>query len=71
MQVRTQTRAGVDVQLRAQPLVQPFQVSHMTTETVDIVTLRLLDPDGTEAGLGEISADAGHGQDGPAIAAQA
>jgi len=71
MSVPTRTRLTFEVGLRALPLVQPFQVSHMTTETVDIITLRLLDPQGAEAGRGEISADAGHGQDGPAIAGQA
>jgi L-alanine-DL-glutamate epimerase-like enolase superfamily enzyme len=61
--------ASVIVERR--PLVQPFQVSHLTTETVDIVRLRLWDAEGGPAGDGEISADAGYGQDGPAIADEA
>lgn len=57
--------------VRAQRLVQPFQVSHLTTETVDVVSLELSTLDGECVGLGEISADAGYGQHGAVIATQA
>ncbi|MFI9778711.1 enolase C-terminal domain-like protein [Streptomyces sp. NPDC051956] len=61
--------AAVRVTVEPTPLVRPFQVSHMTTEAVDVVTLRLADHGAS--GLGEISADPGYDQDGPAIAAEA
>ena len=61
----------VSVDVHAQPLVRPFQVSCMTTATVDVLTLRLTADDGEVEGLGEISAEAGHGQDGAAIADEA
>lgn len=61
----------ITVTVDQRPLVNSFQVSHLTTETVDIVTLRLSAVDGQLTGLGEISADAGYGQFGEAIAAQA
>ncbi|MET9232368.1 enolase C-terminal domain-like protein [Lentzea sp. NPDC003310] len=59
------------VDVRPSPLVRSFRVSHMTTVTVDIVTLTLTTPDGEIAGLGEISADPGYDQDGASIAAEA
>ncbi|SCK51225.1 L-alanine-DL-glutamate epimerase [Streptomyces sp. WMMB 714] len=61
----------VSVTVEQRPLTASFQISHMTIETVDIVRLRLLPADGTAAGEGEIAADIGYGQDGPAIAAEA
>jgi L-alanine-DL-glutamate epimerase-like enolase superfamily enzyme len=60
----------VETRVLSQPLVRPFQVSHLTTRTVDIVTL-MLSADGEVTGLGEISADAGYGQDGADIAGEA
>ncbi|QGV80458.1 ATP-grasp domain-containing protein [Streptomyces ficellus] len=62
---------AVSVTVEPRPLTSSFQISHMTIETVDIVRLRLLSPDGTTTGEGEIAADSGYGQDGPAIAAEA
>jgi L-alanine-DL-glutamate epimerase-like enolase superfamily enzyme len=59
------------IDLRPCPLERPFAVSHMTTEAVDIIRLRLLDADGSEAGLGEISADPGYDQLGADIAREA
>ncbi|HET9138974.1 enolase C-terminal domain-like protein [Actinophytocola sp.] len=56
--------------VHTRPLVRPFPVSHMTTSAVDLVTLELSTRDSV-VGAGEISADAGYDQDGPAIAAQA
>jgi L-alanine-DL-glutamate epimerase-like enolase superfamily enzyme len=61
----------VSVDVHAQPLVRSFRVSRMTTESVDVVSLRLSTEDGVVWGAGEISADAGYGQDGAAIARQA
>jgi L-alanine-DL-glutamate epimerase-like enolase superfamily enzyme len=61
----------VSVDLRSQPLVRAFPISHMTTTSVDLVTLRLRRPDGEVVGEGQISADAGHGQDGAAEAKEA
>ncbi|MFJ8591183.1 ATP-grasp domain-containing protein [Streptomyces sp. NPDC093598] len=61
----------VSVTVEPRPLTSSFQISHMTIETVDIVRLRLLAPDGATTGEGEIAADSGYGQDGPAIAAEA
>ncbi|PKW00392.1 Biotin carboxylase [Streptomyces sp. 1222.5] len=63
--------AQVRVTLRSQPLSQSFRISHMTIRSVDIVRLMLTDPDGRVLGEGEIAADLGYGQDGPAIAAEA
>ncbi len=60
----------VSVTVGPRPLIRPFQVSHMTTEAVDIVRLRLIDADGP-GGEGEISADPGYDQDGATIAAEA
>ncbi len=59
------------VGLRPCPLAHPFAVSHMTTTDVDLVSVRLLDADGAEAGLGEISADPGYEQRGEDIAREA
>ncbi|MFH8757252.1 ATP-grasp domain-containing protein [Streptomyces atroolivaceus] len=60
----------VCVTLESRPLTRSFQISHMTIETVDILRLRLLSGGGS-TGEGEIAADSGYGQDGPAIAAEA
>ncbi|MBT2508566.1 ATP-grasp domain-containing protein [Streptomyces sp. ISL-98] len=60
----------VSLTLEARPLTSSFQISHMTIETVDILRLRLL-AGGVTVGEGEIAADSGYGQDGPAIAAEA
>ncbi|MFE4536903.1 ATP-grasp domain-containing protein [Streptomyces scopuliridis] len=60
----------VSVTLESRPLTSSFQISHMTIETVDLLRLRLLSG-GECAGEGEIAADSGYGQDGPAIAAEA
>ncbi|MFJ4186389.1 ATP-grasp domain-containing protein [Kitasatospora sp. NPDC089509] len=60
----------VSVTVEPRRLTSSFQISHMTIETVDIVRLRLLSADGVD-GEGEIAADLGYGQDGPAIAAEA
>ncbi|MEU7885534.1 enolase C-terminal domain-like protein [Microbispora bryophytorum] len=62
---------SVTVDVHARALLQSFQVSHLTTETVDVVRLRLTEPGGAVSGEGEISADAGYGQDGQAIAREA
>lgn len=59
------------IDVRPCPLERPFAVSHMTTEAVDLVRLRLLDAGGGVAGLGEISADPGYNQLGPDIAREA
>ncbi|MFD4412071.1 ATP-grasp domain-containing protein [Streptomyces sp. NPDC058467] len=61
----------VSVTVRAHPLTHPFQISHMTIRSVDLVRLLLADADGEVLGEGEIAADLGYGQDGPAIAAEA
>jgi len=61
----------VTVTVDQRPLVSSFQVSHLTTETVDLVTLRLSTADGQVTGLGEISADEGYDQYGDSIAAEA
>ncbi|MEU9119084.1 enolase C-terminal domain-like protein [Streptomyces sp. NPDC048506] len=61
----------VEVTVHRHQLVRSFQVSHNTTEGVDLVHLRLRTADGALAGEGEVSADAGFGQDGPLIATQA
>ncbi|MEV7532535.1 ATP-grasp domain-containing protein [Streptomyces hydrogenans] len=61
---------GVSVTIETRPLTTSFQISHMTIETVDILRLRLLDGDRI-LGEGEIAADRGYGQDGPAIADEA
>lgn len=61
---------AVSVTLESRPLTSSFQISHMTIETVDILRLRLLSGGGI-TGEGEIAADSGYGQDGPAIAAEA
>jgi L-alanine-DL-glutamate epimerase-like enolase superfamily enzyme len=66
--VQVLPRASVDV--RPHELVRSFEVSHGTTATVTAVALRLCAGDGAD-GLGEIAADATHGQDGAAIAARA
>ncbi|MFJ6610193.1 ATP-grasp domain-containing protein [Streptomyces sp. NPDC091289] len=60
----------VCVSLEPRPLTSSFRISHMTIETVDHLRLRLLH-DGRTVGEGEITADSGYGQDGPAIAAEA
>lgn len=61
---------SVVVTVEARPLVRSFQVSHLTTAVVDVVTLRLSAGDGAD-GFGEVAADAGYHQDGPSIAAHA
>lgn len=61
----------VTLEVRELPLLRAFPVSHMTTTAVDIVTLTLALPGGGPAGIGEISADPGYGQDGAAIAREA
>ncbi|MFD5691919.1 ATP-grasp domain-containing protein [Streptomyces rubiginosohelvolus] len=60
----------VCVDLEPRPLTSSFRISHMTIETVDHLRLRLLQG-GRTVGEGEITADSGYGQDGPAIAAEA
>ncbi|MFE8914585.1 ATP-grasp domain-containing protein [Streptomyces globisporus] len=60
----------VCVDLEPRPLTSSFRISHMTIETVDHLRLRLLQA-GRTVGEGEITADSGYGQDGPAIAAEA
>ncbi|MFI7410248.1 ATP-grasp domain-containing protein [Streptomyces sp. NPDC049627] len=60
----------VRVTLEPRPLTSSFQISHMTIETVDILRLQLLDGEHV-LGEGEIAADRGYGQDGPAIADEA
>ncbi|MFJ3545188.1 ATP-grasp domain-containing protein [Streptomyces rubiginosohelvolus] len=60
----------VRVDLEPRPLTSSFRISHMTIETVDHLRLRLLQG-GRTVGEGEITADSGYGQDGPAIAAEA
>jgi L-Ala-D/L-Glu epimerase len=59
------------IEVAGRPLSRSFRVSFMTTEVVDVVVLRLTGPDGAELGLGEVSADAGHGQDSAVYAEQA
>ncbi|MGW5049848.1 enolase C-terminal domain-like protein [Actinokineospora sp. NPDC004072] len=61
----------VSVDVRELRLAKSFQVAHMTTVTVDILTLALTEPDGRVVGLGEISADPGHDQHGQDIAVEA
>lgn len=61
----------VSVTLESRPLTSPFRISHMTIRSVDLVRLKLLDASGAVRGEGEIAADRGYGQDGPAIAAEA
>jgi L-alanine-DL-glutamate epimerase-like enolase superfamily enzyme len=67
--VRTGIRA--EVRVSPQPLDRPFQISHMTIATVDRIRLRLIGSCDQVRGEGEIAADLGYGQDGPAIAAEA
>lgn len=59
------------IDVRPCPLDRPFAVSHMTTDAVDLVRLRLIDSAGCVVGLGEISADPGYDQLGPDIAREA
>ncbi|MFE9241212.1 ATP-grasp domain-containing protein [Streptomyces sp. NPDC007007] len=63
-------RPEVCVDLEPRPLTSSFRISHMTIETVDHLRLRLVQA-GRTVGEGEITADSGYGQDGPAIAAEA
>ncbi|MFD7702417.1 enolase C-terminal domain-like protein [Streptomyces caelestis] len=69
----TAVRAGLqaDVAVIPHQLERPFRISHMTIATVDRVRLRLIGCCGQLRGEGEIAADLGYGQDGPAIAAEA
>ncbi|RPE29549.1 enolase C-terminal domain-like protein [Kitasatospora cineracea] len=66
-------RVGLQADVAVVPhrLDRPFRISHMTIATVDRVRLRLIGSCGRVRGEGEIAADLGYGQDGPAIAAEA
>jgi L-alanine-DL-glutamate epimerase-like enolase superfamily enzyme len=60
-----------EVRITAHALAHPFQISHMTIATVDIVRLSLTGACDQVRGEGEIAADLGYGQNGPAIAEEA
>ncbi|MFE7616023.1 enolase C-terminal domain-like protein [Streptomyces sp. NPDC057496] len=71
MKASERTTITATVTVTPHVLERHFRVSHATTSTVDLLRLDLRDADGRVGGSGEISADRGFGQDGPAIAEEA